>query len=126
MLQAEKLQENIKTVEDVRRLMRGCRHKDESTTDENNDSNFHSHLNQQQIFSYRGDLEKLPRPVGVIDTKIFLSDFGGFETFEATSGPACSKAAGSFDWSNSFPNISHIGQPPIFEFDSVTPVWVWV
>ena len=106
--------------------MRGCRLEDETITDENEDSNCYSNLEQQQIFSYRGDLEKSPRPVGVIDTKIFLSDLDGFEAFEATSGPSYSKMIGSFDWSNSFPNISHIGQPAVFKFDSVTPAWVWV
>ena len=122
----EKLQENITTVEAVRGLMRGYIHEDNSMTDKKEDSNFDSNLDQQQIFSYRGDLEKSARPVGVIDMKLFLSDLDGLEAFEATSGPVYSKISRSFDWSNTFPNISHIGQPETFEFESVSPMWVWI
>lgn len=114
------------TVEDVRKLMRGCRHEVESITDENEDFKCNWNFSEQQLFSYRGDLDDKSRPVGVIDSKIFLSDLDGLDAFEATSGPAFLNFNQAFNWSNSFPNISHVGQPNIFQFDSVSPKWVWI
>ncbi|XP_051154546.1 putative phospholipase B-like lamina ancestor [Leptopilina boulardi] len=124
--EVEKHQKNMTTVEDVRKLMRGCRHEVESITDENEDFKCNWNFSEQQLFSYRGDLDDKSRPVGVIDSKIFLSDLDGLDAFEATSGPAFLNFNQAFNWSNSFPNISHVGQPNIFQFDSVSPKWVWI
>lgn len=114
------------TVDDVRYFMRGCRHEVESMSDENEDSKCNWNFDEQQLFSYRGDLDKPSRPVGVIDSKIFLSDLDGLDAFEATSGPAFQNSYQAFNWSNTFPNISHQGQPNVFKFDSITPKWVWI
>ncbi|EZA56893.1 Putative phospholipase B-like lamina ancestor [Ooceraea biroi] len=110
----ESLQKNVTTAEHFRNLMRGYSH--ESTT-ENKD--------QMQILSYRGDLEKVALPFGVIDAKIVLADVSGVESFEAFSGPSTLGSRKPFRWSETFPNILHIGHPNTFNFDSVTPLWVW-
>ncbi|XP_077282876.1 phospholipase B domain containing lamina ancestor [Temnothorax americanus] len=111
-----RLQSNITTTEHFRRLMRGYSH--EKSTIENED--------QARISINRGDLEKVDIPFGIIDTKIILADADGVESFEATSGPNIPGSTQPFQWSTTFPNVSHIGQPDIFDFDSVTPLWVWL
>ncbi|OXU28719.1 hypothetical protein TSAR_012956 [Trichomalopsis sarcophagae] len=80
----------------------------------------------EQLLAYRGDLASVPRPLGVIDSKLFLFDLDGLETFEARAGPARRIEAPAFDWTHSFPNSSHLGQPEIFSFDSLAPAWVWL
>jgi len=107
-----RLQSNITTTKHFRRLMRGYSH--EKPTIKNEDPT--------QILNNKGDLEKVDLPFGIIDTKIVLADADGVESFEVTSGPISTQP---FQWSTTFPNISHIGQPDIFDFDSVTPLWVW-
>lgn len=112
------IQKNITTIEDFQRLMRG-RSQEEFTLDENL-------IDLLQELAYRGDLESIPLPFGVIDSKVLAIDVNELTTFEAISGPAVNDIAGSFKWSETFPNISHIGHPNIFEFTSVSPLWVWV
>ncbi|XP_066588307.1 putative phospholipase B-like lamina ancestor [Prorops nasuta] len=112
-----RLQKNITTLEHVRRLMRG--------NDQRGD-NHQTDLELSQILTFRGDQESEPIPVGVIDSKILAVDVDGLETFEATSGPANSPAGTPFEWSNTFPNISHVGHPDRFRFQSVTPFWIWI
>jgi len=107
-----RLQSNITTTEHFRRLMRGYSH--EKPTIKNEDLT--------QILTNKGDLEKVDLPFGIIDTKIVLADADGEKSFEVTSGPISTQP---FQWSTTFPNVSHIGQPDIFDFDSVTPLWVW-
>lgn len=111
-----RLQNNITTTEHFRRLMRGYSH--EKSTIKNEDS--------VQILTNRGDLEKVDLPFGIIDTKIVLTDAGGVESFEVTSGPNMLDSTQPFRWSTTFPNVSHIGQPDVFDFDSVTSLWVWL
>ncbi|XP_046834493.1 putative phospholipase B-like lamina ancestor [Vespa crabro] len=123
-----RLQENITIMEHVREFMRGYNiGQEERSIVENSNESFH--LNLSQIRTYRGDLEKPPLPFGVIDNKIIAADVNGLEIFEATSGPARFNelTSSAFQWSRSFPNISHVmGQPDIFDFDSVIPLWVWI
>ena len=115
-----RLQENVTTFQQFREMMRGC--SQEECTAENENPGADPLLG----LTYRGDLEDQPLPYGVIDTKILAIDQDGAETFEAVSGPATSRLRPPFRWSESFPNISHIGHPDIFEFGSITPTWVWV
>lgn len=120
-----RMQRNITTMENFRRLMRGCSHKDVTTTntivteDENQ---------TPRDLAYRGDLEENGHatPFGVIDAKIVLAGVDGAMDLEAISGPSALGPGEVFRWSKSFPNASHHGQPDIFNFDSVTPVWVWI
>lgn len=79
----------------------------------------------EQLLAYRGDLDTVPRPLGVIDSKLFLFDHNGLETFEARSGPARRFGSPNFDWMATFPNTSHLGHPKTFNFDSLAPQWVW-
>lgn len=116
-----RLQENVTIMEHFREFMRG--YSQEELTVENYDKN--STANISQIRTYRGDLEERPLPLGVIDTKILVADTTGIEVLEATSGPVGSGSS-IFEWSKSFPNISHMGQPDSFKFESVTPLWIWV
>jgi len=111
-----KLQTNVTTMEQFVRLMRGYNH--ETSTIKNEE--------QARILTYRGDLEKVALPFGVIDAKIVLADINGIETFEAISGPSTLGSKQPFQWSKTFPNVSHVGQPDIFNFDSITPLWVWL
>ncbi|XP_011268214.1 putative phospholipase B-like lamina ancestor [Camponotus floridanus] len=111
-----KLQANVTTMEQFMRLMRGYNHETSIIKNEE----------QAQILTYRGDLEKVALPFGVIDAKIVLADINGIETFEAISGPSTLGSKQPFQWSKTFPNVSHVGQPDIFNFDSVTPLWVWL
>ncbi|XP_050451594.1 putative phospholipase B-like lamina ancestor [Cataglyphis hispanica] len=111
-----RLQTNVTTMEQFRRLMRGYNH--EAPTTENEE--------QARIQTYRGDLGKVALPFGVIDAKIVLADINGIETFEAISGPSTLSSKQPFQWSKTFPNVSHVGQPDVFDFDSVTPLWVWL
>ncbi|XP_011167263.2 putative phospholipase B-like lamina ancestor [Solenopsis invicta] len=111
-----RLQNNITTAEDFRRLIRGDSH--EKLTTENDD--------QSQILTNRGSLKKVDLPFGIIDTKIILADADGVANFEATSGPIMLGSTQPFQWSTTFPNVSHIGQPDVFDFDSVIPLWVWL
>ncbi|XP_008559439.1 putative phospholipase B-like lamina ancestor [Microplitis demolitor] len=76
--------------------------------------------------TFRGDLETIPTAIGVIDSKITLVNSNGFVDFQATSGPAWSNDDKiPFQWSESFPGISHLGQPDKFKFPSINPHWVW-
>ncbi|KAI4495679.1 hypothetical protein M0802_008514 [Mischocyttarus mexicanus] len=120
-------QENITIMEDVRKFMRGYSSQEEKSPTVENISETYD-FNLSQIRTYRGDLEKPPLPMGVIDSKIIAADVNGLETFEATSGPVrFNELISAFQWSKSFPNISHImGQPDVFDFDSITPLWVWI
>lgn len=111
-----KLQTNVTTMEQFRNLMRGYNY--ETSTTENEE--------QAQILTYRGDLEKVALPFGVIDTKIVLADINGIKSFEAISGPNALSSKQPFQWSKIFPNVSHVGHPDIFNFDSVSPLWVWL
>lgn len=111
-----RLQTNVTTMEQFRRLMRGYNH--EAPTTENEE--------QARIQTYRGDLGKVALPFGVIDAKIVLADINGIEIFEAISGPSTLSSKQPFQWSKTFPNVSHVGQPDVFDFDSVTPLWVWL
>lgn len=111
------IQQNITTLEEFRRVMRGYSQEDLST-DQNSD------IELLQKLSYRGDLESVPVPFGVIDSKIIAADPEILEA-ELSSGPCGSICRNSFKWSDSFPNISHIGHPDNFDFKSVIPVWVW-
>ncbi|XP_015597261.1 putative phospholipase B-like lamina ancestor [Cephus cinctus] len=124
------LQKNITTAEEIVRMMRGFIHEDDSQvnleTGDSTSSTSATDFELHRLLSFRGDLEERSRPVGIIDTKILLVDLDGLEMFEATSGPTFSNNCPSFNWSKSFPNISHVGQPDIFNFDSVRPIWVWI
>lgn len=100
--QTYNLTKNITMVEDVRKFMRGYNLDNET-------------MNRTDILS----------PVGVIDTKIVLVDANGLESLEATSGPIEVVRNHNFVWSKIFPNIQHIGHPDLFNFQSVTPLWVW-
>ncbi|KAH0561778.1 hypothetical protein KQX54_019400 [Cotesia glomerata] len=76
--------------------------------------------------TFRGDLETTPTAIGVIDSKIMLLNDQGLVDFQANSGPPWSADQKSpFQWSKSFPNISHIGQPDKFQFSSINPHWAW-
>ncbi|XP_050577965.1 putative phospholipase B-like lamina ancestor [Bombus affinis] len=114
-----RLQENITTFEQFRNLMRGCS-QEGCTSEEQN-----SKTNQLRELTYRGDLEDIPVPYGIIDTKILAICADGLKSFEATSGPSTLQSRTPFQWSKSFPNISHVGHPDSFEFKGVTPRWVW-
>lgn len=111
-----RLRSNITTAEHFRKLMRGYNH--EKSIIENED--------QTRILTSRGDLEKVDLPFGIIDMKIVLADVDGVESFEVTSGPNILGSTKPFRWSTTFPNVSHVGQPDVFNFDSVTPLWVWL
>ncbi|KYM97877.1 PREDICTED: putative phospholipase B-like lamina ancestor [Cyphomyrmex costatus] len=111
-----RLQSNITTIEHFKRLMRGYSH--EISTNKNEDP--------VQILTNRGDLEKVNLPFGIIDMKIILADVDGVKSFEVTSGPSTLDSTQPFRWSTTFPNVSHIGQPDVFNFDSFTPLWVWL
>lgn len=111
-----RLQSNITTSEHFRKLMRGYSH--EEFTVENGD--------QARMLTNRENLERVDLPFGIIDTKIVLADANGMKSFEVTSGPSMLGSTQPFQWSTTFPNISHVGQPDIFDFDSVTPLWVWL
>ncbi|KAJ8681303.1 hypothetical protein QAD02_017090 [Eretmocerus hayati] len=88
--------------------------------------------NAAQLLAYRGDLKAIaegwvPRPTGVIDSKLFIYDPETAElSFDARSGPASRPNVAPFSWSRNFPNSSHLGQPDTFAFDSVAPNWVWI
>lgn len=110
-----KLQNNVTTIECFKKLMRGYSH--EEFTIEDKDQAWNQ--------SYREDLEKADAFFGIIDTKIVLVDADGVESFEAISGPNKLNSREPFRWSKSFPNVSHIGQPDVFDFDSITPLWIW-
>ncbi|XP_012275336.1 putative phospholipase B-like lamina ancestor [Orussus abietinus] len=120
--QISRLQENITTAEHVKSLMRGYSYEDKEN--EENVEVMSSDL--MQILALRGDLKDVPRPIGVIDTKLTLADCFGIETFEAISGPTSSHNVDPFDWRKSFPNVSHVGQPDSFSFCGITPLWVWM
>ncbi|CAG5089411.1 Similar to lama: Putative phospholipase B-like lamina ancestor (Drosophila melanogaster) [Cotesia congregata] len=76
--------------------------------------------------TFRGDLETTPTAIGVIDSKVMVLNDQGLVDFQATSGPPWSADQKSpFQWSNSFPTISHIGQPDKFQFSSINPHWAW-
>lgn len=110
------LQTNVTTMEQFRSLMREYNY--EAFTIENEE--------QAQIPTYRGDLQKVALPFGVIDSKIVLADINGIKSFEAISGPSTLNSKQPFQWSKIFPNVSHVGHPDIFNFDSVIPLWVWL
>lgn len=112
------LQQNITDSEQVNALMRGCSLDGDLRS---NDS-----LDISQTLSYRGDIATVARPMGVIDAKIFLATGNGLETMLATSGPRFNKDVESFDWRKNFSNMSHIGHPDVFNFQSVSPMWVWI
>ncbi|XP_076756178.1 phospholipase B domain containing lamina ancestor [Xylocopa sonorina] len=114
------LQENTTTFEQFRDTMRGCSQEDCTAENQN------SKTDLLQELAYRGDLANVPIPYGVIDTKILVIDMDGFECFDITSGPPTSQLREPFKWSKSFPNTSHIGHPDTFDFESVTPRWVWI
>ncbi|XP_014472865.1 PREDICTED: putative phospholipase B-like lamina ancestor [Dinoponera quadriceps] len=130
-----RLQKNITTVESFRRLMRGYSHEDTATATEtaaiitttatiNEDED-----RAGRILAYRGDLEDngSASPFGVIDAKIVLADVNGVKSFEAASGPSTLGGARKpFRWSKAFPNVSHVGQPDVFKFGNVVPLWVWI
>ncbi|XP_034188490.2 phospholipase B domain containing lamina ancestor [Osmia lignaria lignaria] len=120
MTRLARLQENITTLEQFQNLMRGCSQED-CTVKEN-----HLKTDPLQELTYRGDLEDVPLPYGVIDSKILVVDVDGLENFEAISGPATSQSRTPFKWSKSFPNISHIGHPDTFNFESTIPRWIWI
>lgn len=128
-----RLQENVTTMEHVRKFMRG--YSQEESTFESYDQNSTQNStqnpiqNSSHIQTYRGDLEgEQSLPIGIIDTKILAVDTTGIETLEATCGPSKSGHQDSsiFEWSKTFPNVSHMGQPDSFNFGSVTPLWIWV
>ncbi|XP_043253758.1 putative phospholipase B-like lamina ancestor [Colletes gigas] len=114
-----RLQENVTTFEQFRKMMRGCSQEDCTAENQN------SKLDPLQELTYRGDLEDESLTYGIIDTKILAVDSNGFETFEVTSGPATSQSRTPFKWCERFPNISHVGHPDAFNFESITPRWVW-
>ncbi|KAL7307537.1 hypothetical protein TKK_0000234 [Trichogramma kaykai] len=78
-----------------------------------------------QLLAYRGDLTPIPRPLGVIDTKLFVFDLDGVDSFEARSGPPRHLDSPAFAWNVSFPNTSHYGQPEEFPFEPIKPQWYW-
>lgn len=110
--------ENITTFEQFRNMMRGYSQEDYTAENQN------SKTESLQELTYRGDLKDEPLPYGIIDAKILTFDVDGFKNFEAISGPPTSQFRPPFKWS-SFPNISHMGHPDTFDFESVTPTWVW-
>ncbi|KAL0125168.1 hypothetical protein PUN28_004360 [Cardiocondyla obscurior] len=114
MMKSE-LQNNITIVEQFWRLMRDYSH--EKSIIENED--------QAKILTNGGNFEKYNLPFGIIDMKIVLADVNGVKSFEVTSGPNVMGYTQIFQWSTTFPNVSHVGHPDIFDFDSVTPLWVW-
>ncbi|XP_058796938.1 putative phospholipase B-like lamina ancestor [Phymastichus coffea] len=103
------LQANVSSVEALRELMRGP-----------------GDAALAQLLAYRGDLAAVPRPHGVVDSKLFLFDLSGVLAFEGRCGPPRRPHAPAFDWAASFPNSSHLGQPEVFAFDSFAPRWVWL
>lgn len=105
-----RLKKNVTSTECFKKLMRGCSHEEFKDED------------QKWIQSYRGNLEEAI-PFGIIDAKIVLADADGVKSFEAISGPNSIREP--FQWSKTFPNVSHIGQPDIFNFENITPLWVW-
>ncbi|XP_076290087.1 phospholipase B domain containing lamina ancestor [Lasioglossum baleicum] len=112
-----RLQENITTYEQFRNTMRGCSQEDCETPN--------SKVDPLQELAYRGDLDTVPVPYGIIDSKILAVDSDGYETFEAFSGPTVIRSKPPFKWSEKFPNISHIGHPDTFAFGNVAHRWVW-
>lgn len=144
-----RLQKNVTTIEGFRRLMRGYSHKDTTATAATTTTTttattatittttaigtsttaiVEEEDQAARILAYRGDLENSEgaSPFGVIDAKIVLADADGAESFQATSGPSALGSREPFRWSKAFPNVSHIGQPDVFEFNNVVPLWVWV
>lgn len=136
--------DNVTSVEAVRKLMRGVfGFVDEGNVGDtfNNGSSTVNSLERMEYrvpygieplgkFVYRADLENSRKPLGVIDTKISIAMGDGLESFEATSGPPFDyqsdrDLAAPFDWSRHFANVSHIGQPEKFAFESVVPQWIW-
>lgn len=113
-------QENATTFEQFRNMMRGCSQED-CTAD-----NLNFKVDPLKELTYRGDLEIEPVPYGIVDTKVLAVNTNGFEIFETVSGPATLQSRPPFKWSETFPNISHIGHPDTFDFESVTHRWVWV
>nr|XP_031844295.1 putative phospholipase B-like lamina ancestor isoform X2 [Nomia melanderi] len=113
-------QENVTTFEQFRHMMRGCSQED-CTAD-----NLNLKVDPLKELTYRGDLEVEPVPYGIVDTKVLAVNADGFEIFETFSGPATLQSRPPFKWSETFPNISHIGHPDTFDFESVTHRWVWV
>ncbi|XP_017887359.1 putative phospholipase B-like lamina ancestor [Ceratina calcarata] len=105
--------ENVTTLEKFGSMMRGCSQEDRAQNLKISDP--------LQKLTERKDLDDDEAPYGVIDTKIFAIGVDGIESFEVTSGPST-----MFKWSESFPNISHVGHPDTFNFESVTPKWVWI
>lgn len=114
-----RLQENITTYEQFRNMMRGCSQEDCAAETSN------SKADPLQELAYRGDLDTEPVPYGIVDSKILAVDNNGYEAFEAFSGPTIIRSRPPFKWSEKFPNISHIGHPDTFAFESVSHKWVW-
>ncbi|XP_033321622.2 phospholipase B domain containing lamina ancestor [Megalopta genalis] len=115
-----RLQKNISSYEQFRNTMRGCSQDDCATETQN------SKLDPLQELVYRGDLEIEPVPYGIVDSKILTVDSDGHEAFETIAGPTTQRSRPPFKWSEKFPNISHMGHPDCFAFESVTHRWVWV
>lgn len=117
------LQKNITTLEEVRAVMDG-----NHEAIQNHDCSKIS-TKSDQVLAFRGDLDQgMRRPFGVVETTITLtSEENGVEVFEAHAGPpsSSSERRAPFSWSKTFPNASHHGQPNVFDFKSVMPVWVW-
>lgn len=107
------LQENVTSLEQFGSMMRGCSQEDRAQNSKISDP-----LRGLPEKRGPGDSEV---PYGIIDTKILVAGVDGIESFEAASGPST-----MFTWSESYPNVSHIGHPDTFDFESVTPRWVWI
>lgn len=131
----ERLQQNFTTFEEIEDLMQGKFHVNyEAEPKTNNDSTNPppnediSLLELRQIVSYRGDLDpKSKRPIGVIDSiGILMRPDSGVNIVSAKSGPRYSDEDGPYSWTQSFPNISHVGHPEVFNFEGIMPIWVWI
>lgn len=125
-VRAEKLallQANVTSVQGLRELASGnvkaLKGEGSEPSANNEDSG------TDQLLAYRGDLAPIPRPLGVIDSKLLLVGIDGLEAFEAKAGPVRRLRAPAFDWTKSFPNSSHLGQPETFAFEAVAPKWIW-
>ncbi|XP_043274296.1 putative phospholipase B-like lamina ancestor [Venturia canescens] len=137
--------ENVTSVDAIRNLMRGSdatyfdndfneNRKNTSLTNPNSDEKheppFENFYSLSTKFIFRGDLEMPSKPIGTIDNKMILVTANSVESFEASCGPPFGYETGGsrvepFDWSKSFYNLSRIGQPNKFQFESVIPKWVW-
>ncbi|KAG7208930.1 hypothetical protein KM043_015109 [Ampulex compressa] len=116
------LQKNITTLEHFRKFMRGYSQEEPVLSNQSQRTN----VDLNSKLTYNEDSTIASIPFGIIDTKIVTADIDGLESFEAYSGPARVQTGEPFKWSENYPNVSHIGHPDIFNFDGVTPVWVWV